>query len=110
ELGLDAREKTANGRSDLDRIGSSAPEDRDHDRRRRNVLAAHPEAHLDALVLERVLDNSNILDAKRCAIGLADDEIFVLACFAQLALRLEQERAARAVQLSRAGVRGPALD
>ncbi len=55
-------------------------------------------------------DRRDILQIDRRAVRLADDKLLVLRRLAQLALRLEQERPVRAVELPRAGIARAVLD
>ena len=74
------------------------------------VIPAHPKPHVDAFVLDRILDRGDIAQIDRRAARAADDQVAVLFGGFQLTLRPKHRRARRAVQLSRAGVAGAVLD
>ena len=74
------------------------------------LLAAHPEAHVHALVLQAVFYFGDVLEVDGRAVALADDEIVVVLGLVQLALRLQQKGFVLAVKLSGAGVAGAVLD
>src|SRR5260370_99199 len=75
-----------------------------------HIVAAHPEAHVDSLVLNGLLNRSQVAQVDRRAAGISDDEVAVLLRTFQLALRAKYCCTRAAVQLARTGIAGAALD
>src|SRR6202167_289498 len=73
-------------------------------------ISAHPETHIDTLVLNTLAGAGNIFQVHRRAAALSDDEVVVFVSGGQLSLGLEQKAAVWPVELARTGVCSPVLD
>ena len=69
-------------------------------------ISAHPEPHLDALVLDRVFHLGDVVEIHGSAVGAADDQISVRLRGVQLAVGPKQRGSRRAVKLPRARIAG----
>jgi len=73
-------------------------------------VSADPETHIDPFVLQALGRGCNILQKDRRAVSLPDDQVVVFVRRSELTLRLEQEAAMCAIELSCAGIVGAVLD
>src|SRR5215468_5638118 len=110
KLGADDRQQLADALGHLDDVSPGLPVDGYDRRRRRNRIASGPHPHVYAFVLHRFARRGDVAQIDRRPVRRADDEFVVLLCGLELPFGAQQRRAARRVELARAGVTRRAPD
>src|SRR5262249_23543264 len=97
QLRTDEWENSANTLRNFHRVRARAAIDGDNHSRRRYGIAADPEPHVDALVLNRVLDLGYIAQVYRSATAISHNQVAILIRTFELSLRAEHSGARIAV-------------
>src|SRR5262245_10619783 len=88
----------------LDDVGPGLPVDGYDHRSCWNIIASGPHPHVYAFVLNRFAHSGDVAQIDGRSVRYADDQIAVLLGSLELSLGTQQRRAARPVELARAGI------